>query len=207
MLFTPSVSEYLPNRPSSRPKISTTIELMRILFVRVLWTLQSKVWSWGDMEVAWCLFGSYDKCVGACDTGPGAGEGRKKDYREVKRARLNRDELKRSTTSSLPSPPASPLRILQWVGVMSTPTIILCLNNSILGTTSAYCQCWATLSRSNWVSTTIQFKSPNINFGAGSQVPPLLHLADNAILIQFRPFDFYLSCSLLEISVHQVGAG
>ena len=74
---------------------------------------------------------------------PGAGEGRKKDYFEVKRARLNRDELKRSTTSSLLSPPASPLRILQWVAMMPTPTIILCLNTSILGTTSAYCQCRA----------------------------------------------------------------
>ena len=44
------------------------------------------------MEVAWCLFGSYyryDECVGGSDTTniwPGAGEGRKKNYLEEKRA-------------------------------------------------------------------------------------------------------------------------
>ena len=49
-------------------------------------------------------------------------EGRKKitlKWRERAIIALNRDELKRSTTSSLLSPPASPL---------STPTIILCFN-------------------------------------------------------------------------------
>ena len=64
------------------------------------------------LELAWCLFSSYDECVGACDTWPGAGEGRKKlilKWRERAIITFNRDELKRSTTSSLLSPPASPL--------------------------------------------------------------------------------------------------
>jgi hypothetical protein len=91
--------------------------------------------------------------------------------------------------------------------MLPTPTIILCLNTSVLGTTYGYCECRATFVPFQVGVDYHLIKSPNVDFGAGTQVPPLvLHLADNPILIQFRPFDFYLSCSL-EISVHQVGAG
>ena len=75
MLFTPFVSEYLCNRPSSRPKISTTIELPTTTDAYVVFRFEAGT---GLMSV-WLL-------QRVCDTWPGAGEGRKKDYLEVKRA-------------------------------------------------------------------------------------------------------------------------
>ena len=107
--------------------------------------------------------------------------------------KLNRDELKRSTTSSLLSPPASPLRILQWVAMMPTPTILLCVDTSVLGTTYGYCECRATFVPFQVGVDYHLIKSPNVNFGAGTQVPPLvLHLADNPIIVRISFVRFLL---------------
>ena len=87
---------------------------------------------------------SLDECVGACDT---AWRWR----REKKRITLKWREraiitltqmnwnVRQHHVSSVTACQSN-----QWVAMMSTPTIIHCLNTSILGTTYGNCQCRAT---------------------------------------------------------------
>ena len=106
---------------------------------------------------------------------PGAGEGRKKNYLEEKRAiiMLNRDKLKLSTMSSLLSPPVRQLSF--------------CLNTSTVGTTYGYCECRATFVP---FRVSVDYHPTKVpNFGAGTQV---LHFADNSTLIRISFFLFLL---------------
>ena len=156
-----------------------------------------------EVEVIWkwCDLGSYDECVGYS---LGLEKREKKitlKWREQAIITLTMDELKLSPPSSLLSPPASPLRILQWVA-MSTPTIILCVNT---WTTYGCCQCRATFVPFQ-VSTTIQLKPPNINFGAGPSSCWLSYILPiTQYLYRFRSESFvrFLLISFPPQSVHK----
>jgi hypothetical protein len=134
----------------------------------------------------------FDECVGVCDTWPGAGEGRKKDYLKARYIAFG-DELKRSSTSF------SSITTCESTAHTSMGRRDVNANYHSFSVSTLQCYEQPTdtanverpLYSTKWMSTANQV--PERQFGAGSQVPSfVLHLADNPIPVRISVFRFLL---------------